>query len=155
MKSLAFSLVLLSAVACCHAQDSLGPIKATTKLLPDGTKVTTISNPDQHTWVEIKSDASGKVIRKTTTMLGEGDRAIGTIYANGNGQVIYKAGYKHDSAGRIVESVFTGPDGNYLGKRLFFFESSDKARVEDYDAKGVLIARPTAVTRDGVPPKRR
>ncbi len=148
-------LVSLSAAAnCVRAQESLGTIHSTTKLLPDNSRVTTIKDPDQHTWVEIHADSNGKVQRKTTYFLGDRDQQIGALFEDGKGNVLYKAAYKQDAQGRTVEASFTSPDGRYLGKRVYIFDSRDNARIEDYDASGVLISRPQAV-RPGATPQRR
>lgn len=154
MKLPVLFIALLCAVDCAHAQQSFGTIKATTKMRPDGTAVTTIKDPEKHTWEETVADASGKVLRKTTYVLGDRDQAVGAIFADGKGNVLYKASYQQDGQGRVVEASFTGPDGRYLGKRLFIFDSGTSARVQDYDANGVLISRPQAVVKPATRGKR-
>ncbi len=150
-------LVSLCAAAanCARAQESFGTIRSTTKLLPDNSRVTTIKDPEQHTFVEIHADSAGKVQRKTTYFLGDNDQQIGAVFEDGKGKLLYKAAYKQDAQGRTVEASFTGPDDRYLGKRLFIFDRGETARIEDYDANGVLISRPQAVTRPGATPRRR
>ncbi len=130
---------------CARAQESLGTIKSTTKLRPDNSSVTTVKDPEKHTWEETVADANGKVQRKTTYILGDRDQAVGAIFADGKGNILYKASYQQDGQGRTIEAAFTGPDGRYLGKRLFIFDSGTTARVEDYDARGTLISRPVPV----------
>jgi len=147
--------LLCAGAVCARAQESFGTIRSTTKLLPDNSRVTTIKDPEQHTWVEIHADSTGKVQRKTTYILGDHDQQIGAMFEDGKGNVLYKAAYKQDGQGRTVEASFTSPDGRYLGKRLFIFDRGDTARIEDYDASGVLISRPQAVTRPGATPPRR
>jgi hypothetical protein len=147
VKTPVFLIASLCAVVCAQAQESFGTIKSTTKLRPDNTSVTTVKDPEKHTWEETVTDASGKVQRKTTYVLDDRDLAIGAIFADGKGNILYKASYQQDGQGRTIEATFTSADGRYLGKRRFIFDSGPTARVEDYDANGVLIARPQAVVR--------
>ena len=145
MKSLALLSALVLAAGTVGAQESYGTIRSTTKLRGDGSSSTTTVDPDARTATEVITDAKGKVQRKTTYLLGEKDMASGAIFSDAKGQVIYKASYKRDGYGRVVECAFAGPDDRYLGKRLFTFGVGDQvAKMEDYDANGQLIARPQA-----------
>ena len=155
MKTLPFLLALLLGVTVLHAQESYGTIKATTKLRGDGSKITTIVDPDKQTAEETIIDAAGKVQRRTTYLLGENNYAVEAIFADAKGGVIYKASYQRDGVGRVTEAAFTSPDGRYLGKRRFVYGSGDTARVEDYDANNVLIVRPQPVGRPVATPRRR
>jgi len=147
---------LLMAALPAGAQESYGTIKATTKLRPDGTTSTTIVDPDKRTAEETITDGRGKPIRKTTYILGERDLAVGAIFADAKGNVIYKASYQRDAYGHVVESAFTAPDGRYLGKRVFVFGAGDKVTsVQDYDANGQIIARPQAAGSPSTTKKRR
>ena len=145
MKTTAIFLAsLLLAAPLTRAQNEVyGTIKATTKLRPDGSKSTTIVDPEKRTAEETITDAGGKPTRKITYLMGDGDLAVGAIFCDAKSKVIYRASYKRDSYGHIAESSFTSPDGKYLGKRLFFYGAGDKvARIEDYDANGQLISAP-------------
>ena len=141
MKILVASLVtLLVAAPVLRAQETLGTIRATTKLRPDGSKSTTVLDPDKRTAEETITDANDKPTRKITYVLGERDLAIGAIFADGKGNVIYKVSYQRDAYGHVVESSFTSPDGRYLGKRVFVYGAGDAVKqVQDFDAKGQLI----------------
>ena len=144
------SALLLTATIVVQAQETYGTIRATTKLRPDGTKVTTILDPEKHTAEETLMNSDGKVLRKTTHILGEGDKPVGAIFADATGKVIYKASYQRDAAGRVTQSSFNGPDDRYLGKRIFYYGSGENAtRAEDYDANNQLIARPEAAKPGG------
>ena len=137
-----------------RAQESYGTIRVTTKLRPDGSTSTTVTDPDKRTAEETISDAGGKPLRKITHLLGERDLTIGAIFADGKGNVTYKVSYQRDALGRVVESSFTSPDGRYLGKRVFFYGARDAvSRVEDYDANGQLMAAPQ--TAGGAKPSRK
>ncbi len=147
---------LLFAAVTASAQESYGTIKATTKLRADGSTSTTILDPEKRTAEETITDARGKLLKKITYVLGERDLAIGAIFSDAKGNVIYKASYQRDGVGRVVESAFTGPDGRYLGKRTFAFGAGDTVtRMEDYDANGVLIMRPQAAGNSTTTKKRR
>jgi hypothetical protein len=137
------SVLLFLAAPLVPAQETYGTIRATTRLRPDGTKCTTIVNPDTHTADETIYDARNKVLKKTTYLLGDGDIAVGAIFYDAKGAVIYKASYQRDGAGRVTETAFTGPDGRYYGKRVFVYGvSGDNAtQIIDYDANGQLIAQ--------------
>ena len=145
MKTFALLSALLLAAGTVGAQESYGTIRSTTKLRGDGSTSTTTVDPDARTAVETIADAKGKVLRKTTYLLGEKDMAVGAIFSDAKGAVIYKASYKRDGYGRVVECTFAGPDDRYLGKRIFTFGAGDQvAKMDDYDANGQLIVRPQA-----------
>jgi hypothetical protein len=156
MKIPLFLPVLLCATAFACAQESFGTIRATTKMRPDGSTSTTIVDPDKRTAEETISNGAGKVLRKTTYLLGDDEKSIGAIFADGAGKVIYKVSYQRDSAGRVAESSFSSPDGRHLGKRVFRYGMGETVTgVEDYDAAGKLLAKPQAATKPGAPKKRR
>jgi len=132
------SLLLVGPLA--QAQETYGTIRSTTKLRPDGSKSTTVLDPDKRTAEETIYDARDKPMKKITYLLGEKDLAIGAIFADGKGNVSYKASYQRDGYGRVVESSFTSPDGRHLGKRVFSYGAGDKVTLmQDYDAHGQLI----------------
>jgi hypothetical protein len=145
--------VLLLAVAFLaapfvSAQETYGTIRATTKLRPDGSKATTILDPEKHTAEETILDSGNKVLKKTTYLLGDGDIAIGAIFFDAKGKEVYRASYKRDGAGRVAESTFNAPDGRYLGKRVFVYAGNDTAgQVVDYDANGQIIAQAQPVSK--------
>jgi hypothetical protein len=142
-----FLATLFVAAPLLRAQESFGTIRATTKLRADGSKSTTILDPDKRTAEETITDAKDKPMRKITYVLGERDLAIGAIFADGKGNVQYKVSYQRDAYGHVIESSFTSPDGRYLGKRVFVYGVGDTvAQVQDYDAKGQLITPPGGST---------
>jgi hypothetical protein len=154
VKISAFLLSLLCAATLAHAQESYGTIRSTTKLRPDGSKSTTLLDPEKRTADETIVSQDGKVMQKITYLLGDGDLAVGAIFYDLKGNVKYKASYKRDGQGRVIESNFTSSDDRFLGKRKFIYGSSDTARMEDYDANGVLITRPQAVRPAATPKKK-
>jgi hypothetical protein len=140
--------LLLTAPLARAQSETYGTIKATTKLRADGSKSTTIVDPEKHTAVETISDAGGKPMRKITYLLGDSDLALGAIYSDGKGKVIYQESYKRDAYGHIIESSFASPEGKYLGKRLFIYGTGNGApQIEDYDANGQLMATPGATAK--------
>lgn len=154
MKIFVLLTLIFGAAFSAGAQESYGTIRATTKLRPDGSTSTTILDPDKRTAEETITDTGGKPVRKITHLLGERDLSIGAIFADGKGNVTYKVSYQRDALGRVVESSFTSPDGQNLGKRLFFYGARDVvSRVEDYDARGQLMAAPQTAT--GAKPARK
>lgn len=155
MKIIALLLALACAATVARAQESYGTIRSTTKLRPDGSTSNTVLDPEKRTAEETITDARGKVLQKITYLLGDGDVTIAAIFYDLKGNVKYKASYKRDAQNRIVESSFTSPDDQYLGKRKFIYGAGDTARVEDYDAQGILITRPQAVARPAATPRRR
>jgi hypothetical protein len=155
VKIIALFFALVCAATLARAQESYGTIRSTTKLRPDGSQSTTVLDPEKRTAEETITDSKGKFLQKITYLLGDGDIAIGAIFYDLKGNVKYKASYKRDAQGRVIESSFSSPDDQYLGKRKFVYGSGETARVEDYDAKGVLITRPQAVARPAATPRRR
>lgn len=144
MKSLAFlPALLVFAASVASAQENYGTIKVTTRLHEDGTKSTTIVDPEKHTAEETFVNAANKVVKKITYLLGENDISIGAIFYNAKGDVTYKASYVRDGANRITETTFSSADGKYLGKRVFVYAGGNgtaATQVIDYDANGQQIA---------------
>jgi hypothetical protein len=139
---LLFLVAFLLAAPLLWAQETYGTIRATTKLRPDGSKSTTILDPEKHTAEETIVDAGKppKVLKRTTYLLGDRDMAIGAIFYDTKGTVVYKASYQRDTVGHVTEASFSSPDGQYLGKRVFVYAGGDTAtQVVDYDANGQLI----------------
>jgi len=141
VKTLALVLagsLLASTLAC--AQEEYGTIKVTTKLRADGSKSTTITDPDKRTAEETITNAGGKVLQKITYLLGDRDLAVGAIFYDARGKVVYKVSYERDSVGHVTTSAFSAPDDRYLGKRVFVYGNGDNAtQVIDYDANGQVI----------------
>jgi hypothetical protein len=142
VKSLGLILAsFLLAPPFVFAQDeTYGTIKATTKLRADGSRSTTITDPDKRTAEETITNAAGKVLQKTTYLLGDRDLAVEAIFYDAKGKVVYKANYQRDGVGHVTEAAFTSPDDRYLGKRVFVYGAGDNAtQVIDYDANGQII----------------
>jgi hypothetical protein len=150
-RALLFALALLPLFA-----RGQGTIKATTRMRPDGSMLTTVTNPDTRTKEETITDGGGKVLSKTIYFLNEQNFAKGATHLDGKGAVRYKEAYAFDYSGRIMESKLYAADNHPLGRRVFIYNAKNEARVEDYDANGNLItpaARPAA--RGGQPEVRR
>lgn len=141
-------------LAAAHAQ---GTIKATTRMRPDGSSLTTVTNPDTRTREETIAEQNGKVRSKTVYTLNGENFATGATHFDAKGAVRYKEVYTFDYTGRITESKLYAADNRPLGKRVFIIGDKNQARVEDYDAAGNLITqagRPTT-GRSGQPEVRR
>ncbi len=147
----ALSFILAGAVL---AQGSLGTIKVTTKLRPDGSTATRMVDPEKRTIEESLNDSSGKLISKTVFNTDERNIAVGATHFDAKGKVRYKEIYKIDSADRIAESTLLSATDQPLGRRVFNYDSKGNARIDDYDASGRLVAPATAAsTSRGRPDK--
>lgn len=144
--ALLFALVLLPLAAACGQ----GTIRATTRVMPDGSTLTTVTNPDARTREETIAETSGKVRSKTIYFLNEQNFATGATHLDAKGKVRYKETYLFDYAGRITESKLYAADDRPLGRRVFVYEGKTQARIEDYDASGNLL---TPAARAGRPAK--
>jgi hypothetical protein len=147
MKSpaLIFALAFLP-LACANAQSNV--LKATTRVLPDGSTLTTVTNPETRTREETIALTTGKVLRKTIYALNEQNFATAATHLDGQGKVRYKEVFAFDYSGRITESKLFSPEDRPLGRRVFIYDgkTQNQARIEDYDANGNLI---TAAARPG------
>ncbi len=147
-------ILLFAAVVCSFGQgEPPGTIKATIKQRGDGSRSTTIVDPDQRTAEETITDMSGKVTRKTTFVLDERNLALGAIHYDAKGNIHYKESFRRDSADHVIEASFTSADGRSLGKRIFTYQGDKVASVEDYDAQGIKIMPAAAATSQGRPDK--
>jgi hypothetical protein len=119
-----------------------GTIKATTKLRPDGSRATTIVDPDKRTAEETVTDSGGHILKKTVFLLEERNFAHAAIHYDAKGSIRYKENYKRDGADRISESILFSKDDAPLGRRVFQYDTRGRAEIQDYDASGNLIVRP-------------
>jgi hypothetical protein len=144
-------LVFLAAVgpafAQSQAQPQTGPpgaVKATTRILPDGSKATNIVNPDKREATETVTDAAGKLLRKTWYSLDERDFTTGAIHYDAKGNIRYKETFKRDGADRITATYLYSKDDKYLGRRETIYDSrGNPTQIDDYDAKGNLMPKAT------------
>ncbi len=141
-------LALLIAVpVIASAQEAANTIKVTTKLRPDGSTASRIVDPDKHTIEESIKDQSGRILSKTVFTTDERGISVGATHFDAKGNVRYKEVYQLDLGDRIASSSLLSATGQPLGKRVFNYDSKGNARVEDYDASGNLISRPTAANQ--------
>jgi len=159
-RALIFALALLPLAAA----SGQGVLRATTRVLPDGSTLTTVTNPDTQTREETIAEAgaggkAGKVLSKTIYFLNEQNFAKGATHLDGKGAVRYKETYLFDYSGRIMESKLFSADNRPLGRRVFIYDGKvqSQARIEDYDANGNLITAATrpATVRSSQPEVRR
>src|ERR1043166_8609146 len=112
-----------------------GTIKVTTRLLPDGTKAVLKTNIEEHTMESLTYDGSDKLKQRIVYMLDEQDQPMsGIIYAP-NGQPAYKASYKHDQFGRIIEEADYTLNNQLIRRFVYEFRGKD-VRVRAFDATG-------------------
>ena len=145
---LSFAILAAPIFPALGQGEAAGVIKATTKLWEDGSKSTTIVDPDQRTAEETVTNAKGTVLRKTTYLLDERNLALGAIHYDQKGSVHYKETYTRDASDHVVEAAYTGADGRALGKRIFVYRGDKLTAVEDYDAQGNRIAPAQAARPD-------
>ena len=121
-----------------------GAVKATTRILPDGSRATNIVDPDKREAVETVTDAAGKVLRKTLFTLDERDLTTGAIHYDNKDAVRYKEAYKRDGADRIPETYLYSPADKLLGRRVFVYDGKGNVvQVDDYDSAGNLMVKPS------------
>ena len=155
MKTCALLFALAFLPLAARAQ---GTIQATSHLRPDGTTLTSVTNPDTMTKEDTITDQGGKMLGKTVYFLNQQNFAKGATHLDGQGKVRYKESYKYDYSGKIMEATLFGPNNEPLGRRVFVYEGkAQPVRVEDYDANGSLLTggRKPGPTRSTVPEVRR
>ncbi|HEX5176360.1 MAG TPA: hypothetical protein VFV83_04980 [Chthoniobacteraceae bacterium] len=137
--------LFLAAASSLRAQgEPQGTIKATTKLRPDGSRATTIVDPDKRTAEETVADSGGHILKKTVFLLDERNFAHAAIHYDAKGNIRYKENYRRDGSDRISESILFSKDDAPLGRRVFQYDTRGRAEIQDYDASGNLIVRPKA-----------
>jgi hypothetical protein len=149
-----FTLALCVGPLAFGQGEPQGTIKATTKIRADGTRATTIVDPDKRTAEETLTDSAGKVLKKSIFTLDDRNFSKTAIHYDAKGEIRYKESYTRDGSDRITESLLFSKDDRPLGKRLFYYDSRGKAEIQDYDANGNLIARPEPV-KPGRPDKKK
>lgn len=150
-------LVLLAAAAPAFAQSEArqqtgppGAVKATTRILPDGSKAINVVDPDKREATETVTDAAGKVLKKTWFSLDDRDFTTGAVHYDAKGNIRYKEAFKRDGADRITATYLYSKDDRLLGHRVFTYDSKgNPTAIEDYDAKGVLMTSATPVPSKG------
>jgi hypothetical protein len=162
------ALFVLLTAASAIAQSNA--IKATSRVLPDGSTLTTITNPETQTREETVSQPpsrteafagkSGRVLSKKIYTLNEQNFATGVTHFDGKGAVRYREVFTFDGNGRVTESKLFSPVNQPLGRRVFIYDTNveNQARIEDYDAAGRLIARPVPApvpAGRGIPDKKK
>ncbi len=147
MKSILIAALSLGLSSLGWAQgEATGTLKATTRLFPDGSKATTIVDPDKRTAEETVETEKGKILRKTVWALNENNFAISATFYDAKGGVRYKERYTLDSMNRVKESFLLSATGQAMGRRVFVYDAKGKTQIEDYDANGALISRPAPVS---------
>jgi hypothetical protein len=139
-------ILFLVALVGCSVLAQTGwaqaPIRATSTFHPDGTRSTTVVDPDKMTAEETLTDKKGTTLRKTTYLLDEHDQPVGSIAYDAKGTVLYRASYKRDGAGRIEEENITTSEGAFLRKRVYTYGAQNKvANVIEYDAEGRVVQK--------------
>jgi len=133
--------ILFSLSLAAAAQDS-PVVRATTRVLADGSRATTITDREAQTATETVTTASGKVIRKKLFTLDAEGVSTGVIHYNEKGVVVYKEAYKRDFSGQIAASYLYSPADKLLGHRTFLYGSKGEViQIDDYDASGKLIPK--------------
>jgi hypothetical protein len=121
-----------------------GAVKATTRILPDGSKAVNIVDPDKREATETVTDSAGKTLKKTWFSLDERDFTTGAVHYDAKGNIRFKESYKRDGADRITATYFYSKDDKYLGYRVFNYDGKGNiVNYDDYDAKGNLIPSKT------------
>ncbi len=133
------------AAPVARAQETYGTIRPRPSCAPDGSKSTTIVDPGKaHGGRNDHRCRRQDCTRRSPTCSASGDFAVGAIFADGKGNVIYKDSYQRDGYRARRRVVLHSPDGKYLGKRLFIYGAGDTVAQ---DARitmpmGSLIAAP-------------
>lgn len=133
--------LILASIAVVTAQDA-PVVRATTRVLADGSKATIITDREEKTATETVTDAGGKVMRKTLFTLDDAGQSTGAIHYDAKGNVRYKEAYKRDAGGQISASYLYSKEDKLLGHRTFVYGSKGEVmQIDDYDAAGKLIPK--------------
>lgn len=154
MKTHYLLLVLLATATTAFAQSQARPqtgapgaVKATTRILPDGSKAVNIVDPDKREATETVTDTAGKVLKKTWFSLDERDFTTGAVHYDTKGNIRYKEAFKRDGADRITATYLYSKDDRLLGHRIFNYDGKGNVTsIDDYDAKGNLIPKAAPTT---------
>ncbi|HEX8312250.1 MAG TPA: hypothetical protein VF614_13090 [Chthoniobacteraceae bacterium] len=155
MRTLPLLLVSAAILSHAHAQSD-APIKATTTMHADGTRSTTVTNPDARTTEETLLDSGGKTIRRIVYALDERDLPTGATIYEKDGKMSFKSTYKRDSADRISEETILSANGQTLRRRVYSYGANNKiSGVDEYDSNNALIPRAPVKTSPARPDKKK
>lgn len=144
MKALVF---LLATLAIAAAQDA-PVVRATTRVLADGSKATVITDREAQTATETVTDAGGRMMRKTLFTLDADGQSTGAIHYDAKSNVRYKEAYKRDHTGQIAASYLYSKDDKLLGHRVFLYGAKGEViQIDDFDASGKLIPKATPAAK--------
>jgi len=136
------ALALLIVLAAFAAAQDTPSVRATTRVLADGSRATTITDREAHTATETVADAGGKVMRKTLFTLDEAGQSTGAIHYDAKNNIRYKESYKRDAAGQISAAYLYSAGDKLLGHRTFVYGTKGEVvQIDDYDAAGKLIPK--------------
>jgi hypothetical protein len=136
-------LIITAATAAALGQEGGAPIKVAITTHGDGTRTSTVTDPEKHTTEETLTDHAGKTIRKTIYKLDDRNQPTGATVYESKGRILYTSAYQRDGADRIAEEVITSPAGQLLRRRVYSYGAKNKvARVDEFDGAGNLLIPP-------------
>jgi hypothetical protein len=129
------------------------PLKVTTTLHGDGTRTDTQIDSDARTGTATTMDAAGKVLRKVEYQLDEANQPKAALVYNGKGVLVYKAAYKRDGAGRVIEEANYTANDQLVRRLVYTYGANDRVtNVQTFDASGREVTPPSPAKKD---PKKR
>jgi hypothetical protein len=140
VKRISFTLLLFLVTAVgAHAQGAT--IHATSRLYDDGTRSNTVVDSEKRTAEETLEDARGKVLRKVTYLMDDGNQYIGSITYDPKGNIVFRTAYKYDGFGR---------------RRVYAYGPQNKlTNVTEYDAAGnAMVSHRRSGTATPAPARR-
>lgn len=146
MKTLLLSLIFATGIATLSAQEAT--VKATTMLLPDGSRTDSSINYAENTLEEKTYNTSGTLTRHVVYQLDATRQPSGGVLYSPQGTVLYHFTFKRDPAGRIVEETNLNAQGVVLRRMTYEYNSRGEiSQLNTFDASGRQISTQEAIRR--------
>lgn len=146
MKTLLLTLLLTATAATLSAQDAT--VKATTMLLPDGSRTDSQINYAENTLEEKTYNSGGTLTRHVTYQLDASRQPASGVLYSPDGAVLYHFTFKRDPSGRIAEENNLASDGTLLRRMVYQYNSRGEiTRLDAFDANGNAISTQQAINR--------
>lgn len=131
------AIALVPGVAAAQDDADSDAIHAVTVIHEDGTKTSTITDPEKHSAEATTYDARDKVLEKIVYALDDTNQIASGIVYNANNRAVFKAAYKRDDMNRMAEEDDYTMNDQLLRRFVYEYGPTGRlVRIRAYDSQG-------------------